>query len=138
MKSQDDSLYSLSLASWCSVLNSISQLDSCRNSCDDCTYAAAKILQIVLDRAATINLESFPYDERDSLTELREHINHVNTLLPRPSTTTEDIKEGCREAVDHLCYVLELVNLRLASKIEALCLIILEDDLSWRINSMTN
>ena len=124
---QNDHTVSLQgLAHWYGILDSIYHTGGI-----DCAYPAVKLLHIVLDMASTINLDSIPGNETERTDErihdLWQQANHVNTLLRKPSSDIEAIIEGCREALDQLFYLLELVDLHLAIQAEILCLIV-EDE----------
>lgn len=86
----------------------------------NCAYAAAKQLHIILDMAATINIDSVPDSERERIQELQEQVNTVNTLLHRPAANQEAIFEGCDEAYRQLRYLFELTDPRMAAVLDAL------------------
>lgn len=65
----DSTSFSLELAHWYGLLDSNSW-----------AYAAAQLLQLVLDFKRRINVESIPGVEGDRIYELEQHSNYVNSF----------------------------------------------------------
>ena len=126
MARNSDTLSLRNLAHWYGMLDSLHHSGSV-----DCAYAAFKLLHILLDIGSTINIDSVPGNETERnderIHELRQQGNYMNALLHRPSSDTAAIVEGCREALEQLFYLLELVDLHLAIEAEILCLVV-EDE----------
>lgn len=126
MAPNSDTLSLRGLAHWYGMLDSLDHSGSV-----DCAYPAFKLLRIILDIGSTINIDSIPGNETERnderIHELRQQVNEVNTLLHRPSSDTAAIVDGCREALEMLFYLLELVDLHLAIEAEILCLVV-EDE----------
>lgn len=134
MSRNGDHLSPLELAYWHQLLNFPHPIHSEIDRNGNCIYAAAKLLQIVVDMLYTIKLESLPGDEIDHIYELQDHCNSVNALLLRPSANHDAIINGSNEAVEHLCYLLQMANPKLAIAIEQLCLLLEEN--TWLIPTM--
>jgi len=90
--------------------------------------AAEAVLQIVLAFAALIDIHSLPGNELDGIYELQKHCIGVRGLLHKPSNDVHIIRAGCREAISHLFYLLEMDSIPLATMVEALCPI---EEESW-------
>lgn len=124
----------LELAYWHQLLNFHYPIQSEIERNINCVYAAAKLLQIVVDMLYTIKIESLPNSEFDRVYKLQQHCNSINTLLLRPTANHDAIVEGSNEAVDELCYLLQMANPRLAIAIEQLCQLLEEN--TWLIPTM--